>query len=341
MANNFLRKKVEYLTLKEVLKITNSLLETEKVDLNLKIEGIAPVDGAKETEITFLSSTKYLENLNFSKAGFCLIEEKYLNKKPRNMVALIHPNPYFAYALLLNFFYEENLNYKIGIATSAVVEKSAQIGKNVVIMAGSYIGHNAKIADNVIIGVNSVINDFVEIGKNSVIKGLVNISHAVIGESAIIHSGVKIGQDGFGFVHNKGINHKIMQIGIVEIGNDVEIGSNSCIDRGAIGNTKIGNQVKIDNLVQIAHNVEIGDGTVIAGAACVAGSTKIGKFCQIGGNCSITGHITVGDGAKVAGASGVIKAVEKMQIVGGLPAVPIKDWHRMTLKLLKLIKSND
>lgn len=340
MTNIFFRKKIDSLTLKQVIDITESKLESQNIDLNIKITGIATLDSANQGEISFIHSPKYVPNLENSKAGFCLIEEKFLAKKPDNVIALISENPYFAYAMLLNHFYEENIDNKAEISKYAVVESSALIGKNVKIMAGAYIGHNAKIGDNSVIGANSAINDNVVIGQSCIIKNLVNISNSIIGNNAIIHTGAKIGQDGFGFVHNKGVNHKIIQIGIVEIGNDVEIGANSCIDRGAIGDTKIGNQVKIDNLVQIGHNVEIGDGTVMAGGTCVAGSTKIGRFCQIGGNSSINGHIVIGDGVKVAGASGIVKSVDAMQVVGGAPAMSIKDWHRMNLKLSKLIHSD-
>ncbi len=338
ISNSFINKKVDFLTLKQVLELTDSKIKDKDINLDLKIEGISTLESANKNEISFLNSGTYASKLSKSSAGFCFIEEKYLDKKPDNMVALINSNPYFAYAVLLNNFYEENLTITHSISSRATVEKSAIIGKNVTIMDGAYIGNNAKIGDNVFIGVNSVINDNVQIGENGIIKNLVNISNSVIGKNVIIHPGSAIGQDGFGFAHNKGINYKILQAGIVQIGDDVEIGANSCIDRGAIENTIIGNQVKIDNFVQIAHNVEIGDGTVVAGAACFAGSAKVGKFCQIGGNCSISGHISVGDGAKVAGASGVARSVAPMQAVGGLPAVPIKDWHRMTLKLLQLIK---
>lgn len=337
--SDFFRKKVDFLTLKQVLEITNSSLAGAAADLESKIYGIASLEAAKNNEISFLSSAKYTPKLKQSQAGFCLLDEAHLDKKPQNMVGLVNKNPYFAYAVLLNSFYDEGTSNQGVIAKKAVIEPSAQIGKNVTIMSGAYVGHNAKIGDNVVIGVNSVINDNVSIGDNSVIKNLVNISHAQIGKNAIIHTGAKIGQDGFGFAHNRGVNYKILQLGIVKIGDDVDIGANCCVDRGAIEDTVIGNQVKIDNLVQVAHGVVIGEGTVMAGASCIAGSTKIGKFCQIGGNCSITGHIVVGDYVKVAGHSGVARSIESMQSVGGLPAVPIKDWHRMTIKLLKLIKS--
>ena len=336
--NNFFKKKVEFLTLKEVLEITDSKLENNSIDLNQKIAGVATLENAKENEISFLNSGKYAIKLKESKAGLCFLEEKYLEKKPKNMVGLINKNPYFAYAVILNYFYQENIDLDGKVSNKASVSESADIGKNVTIMSGAYIGDNAKIGDNSVIGVNCVIGNNVQIGKNAIIKNLVNITNSYIGDNFIAQTGAKIGQDGFGFAHNQGVNYKILQLGTIKIGNDVEVGANSCIDRGAIEDTVIGNQVKLDNFVQIAHNVEIGDGTVIAGAAVVAGSTKIGRFCQIGGNASISGHITIGDGAKIAGASGVVKSVDPIQSVGGLPAVPIKDWHRITLKLLKLIK---
>lgn len=337
--NKFIRKKVDSLTLKEVLEITNSKLENENIDLNQKISGISTLDEAVKDEVTFLNSGAYSNKLLQSQAGFCFLQETYLHKKPENIIALVNPNPYFAYAVLLNSFYEENLDISNEISDKAFISPSAKIGKNATIMNGAYVGNNVKIGDNAFIGVNSVINDDVEIGDNAIIKNLVNISNSIIGNNIIVQTGAKIGQDGFGFAHNQGVNYKILQAGIVKIGDNVEIGANTCIDRGAIDDTVIANQVKLDNFVQIAHNVQIGEGTVIAGATCVAGSTKVGRFCQIGGNASVSGHITVGDGAKIAGASGVLKSVDSMQSVGGLPAVPIKDWHRITLKLLKLIRS--
>ena len=162
------------------------------------------------------------------------------------------------------------------------------------------------------------------------------ISFAKIGANSIIFNGAKIGQDGFGFAHDAGVNHKITQIGIVEIGNSVEIGANSCIDRGAIENTVIGDGVKIDNLCQIAHNVVIGKGSVIAGCTALAGSSRIGNFVQIGGNSSISGHISIGDGAKVAGMTGVMRDVKPMEVVAGIPSMPIRDWHRMNVSLMKI-----
>jgi UDP-3-O-[3-hydroxymyristoyl] glucosamine N-acyltransferase len=336
--NNFFKKKTDYLTLEKIIEITSSKLY-EKADLNQKIYDISTLQNAKNNHISFLNSGKYVNDLINSNAGYCLMEEKFLEKKPKNLIALINPNPYYAYAVLIDNFYEDNIDSDTSIANSVNIAKDAKIGKNVIIKSGAHIGSGAIIKDNSIIGYNSIINDKVIIGENSLIGNLVNISHAEIGKNALIHSGVKIGQDGFGFAHHQGINYKIKQLGMVIIGNDVEIGANSCIDRGAIENTIIHDGVKLDNLIQIAHNVEIGQGTVIAGSACIAGSTKVGKFCQIGGNAAISGHIKIADFSKIAGMSGVIKSTNISESVGGLPAVPIRDWHKITLKLLKIIKN--
>jgi UDP-3-O-[3-hydroxymyristoyl] glucosamine N-acyltransferase len=343
--NNFFEKKFEFLTLKQVLEITDSQLNVE-TDLNAKIFDIATLQNANQNQISFLNSGKYSAQLGVSKAGFCLIEEKYLAKSPANIVLLINKNPYYAYAKLAQSFYKQKdvefvndknrLNYQEN--NLAIIHSSAKIGKDVKIATGAVIGRNVTIGDNSVIGPNVVIMDDCIIGKNCTINALAAISFAVIGDNCIIHNGAKIGQDGFGFAHNLGINHKIIQLGLVIIGDDVEIGANTCIDRGAIEDTIISNGVKIDNLVQIAHNVTIGQGSVIAGCSGIAGSAKIGKFVQIGGACNIAGHINIGDGVKIAGVSGVIRDVAPMQVIGGYPAIDFRQWQRLNSKLAAMAK---
>ncbi len=343
--NNFFEKKVEFLTLKQVLEITDSRLNGE-FDLNLKIFDINTLQNASQNQISFLNSGRYSVQLSTSKAGFCLIEEKYATKSPAGTILLINKNPYYAYAQIAQSFYKQKdtefvsdknrLNYQEN--NLAIIHNSAVIGKEVKIGSGALIGKEVKIGDGTIIGPNAVIMDNCVIGKNCIINALTAISFAIIGDNCIIHSGVKIGQDGFGFAHNMGVNHKIIQLGSVIIGNDVEIGASSCIDRGAIEDTVISQGVKIDNLVQIAHNVIIGQGTVIAGCSAIAGSTRIGKFVQIGGACNIAGHINIGDGVKIAGASGVMRDVAPMQIIGGCPAIDFRQWQRLNAKLAAMAK---
>jgi UDP-3-O-[3-hydroxymyristoyl] glucosamine N-acyltransferase len=338
--NSFFTKKKDFFTLKEVLDITESKLNNNKnYDLDTKIQDIATLEDASENEISFFHNALYLKDFLNSKAGFCFVEEKFAEKVPETMVAIINDNPYFAYSKFLSEFYCDTQDRRCANEDKEnLIDKSAIIGKNTIIASGVVIGQNVKIGDNCYIAANSIINDNCQIGNNCVINSLVVISYCVIGDNAIIHNGAKIGQDGFGFVHHKGKLHKILQLGIVEIADDVEIGANSCIDRGAIDNTVISKQVKIDNLVQIGHNVLIGEGSVVAGCTGIAGSTKIGKFVQIGGGANISGHLTIGDGSKIAGASGVARNILPRQVVGGYPALPIKNWHRINIKMLQMIK---
>ncbi|MBM3590669.1 MAG: UDP-3-O-(3-hydroxymyristoyl)glucosamine N-acyltransferase [Alphaproteobacteria bacterium] len=325
--------KKEFLTLQQVLEITQSKPHKE-INILTKIFDIKSLESASEFDISFLNSGQYHDKFLSSKAGFCFVEEKNINKIPSKMVGLICQNPYFRYAQIVNEFYQEKtLEY----SSSKLIDPSAKIGKNCQIAPNVFIGKDVEIGDNCIIGPNSSIIDGVIIGNNCKINSGVVISFATIGNNCEFFNGAKIGQDGFGFVHNAGKNYKIKQIGIVEIADNVEIGANTCIDRGALENTIINSDVKIDNLCQIAHNVEIGQGTVIAGSTAVAGSCKIGKFVQIGGNCSIGGHIRVGDGAKIAGMSGVMRDVEPKSAIAGIPVLPIKKWHRLNIELQKLI----
>ncbi|MCE3254974.1 MAG: lpxD [Rickettsiaceae bacterium] len=341
--DNFFRKRKEFFTLKEVLEITNSkLLEGSNHDLSKKIYGIATLEKAGENDISFFHSAAYMEQFLNSKAGLCFMDEKSAAKAPSSMIAVINPNPYFAYGKFLSEFYSDSKNSsEPNISPKSTIAKSAEIGQGAMIEAGVVVGENVKIGKNCFIGANSVIGNGCQIGDDVSIKSLVTLSYCQIGSRVIIHNGAKIGQDGFGFAYQSGKLQKILQLGIVEIGDDVEIGANTCIDRGAINNTIIGKQVKIDNLVQIGHNVIIGEGTVIAGCTAVAGSTKIGRFVQVGGGAAIAGHLEIGDGAKIAGKSGVAKSVSPMQSVGGLPAVAIKDWHRINVKLMQLIRGKN
>lgn len=331
----FFNKKHNSLTLENILEITNSKPHKD-CDPNKKIHDIKNLSSAQDSDISFLSSGQYVDKFAESKAGFCFVEEKNINKIPASMIGLICSNPYFAYSQIVSEFYEPK---PFDYSSKSNIHPTAKIGNNCQIACNAYVGKDVEIGDNCIIGPNATILDNVKIGNNCVINAGAVISFAIIGNNCEFFNGVKIGQDGFGFVHNAGKNHKIIQIGIVEIGNNVEIGANSCVDRGALENTIISDEVKIDNLCQIAHNVEIGYGTVIAGSTAVAGSCKIGKYVQIGGNCSVGGHLKVGDFVKIAGMSGVMRDIEPKSIVAGIPVVPIKQWHRINIKLNKLLEN--
>lgn len=338
--DRFFNKKFEFLTLAQVLEITGAKA-VGQVDLGRKIFDIATLESANEQQISFLNSPQYFTKFLSSKAGFCFVEEKYVDraadKVNQGMVLLTHKNPYFAHAKITANFYAEKPS---DFVDKKLIHPSAEIGEGTRIAPNAYVGENVKIGKNCIIGPSASIMGGCVIGDNCIINPSAVISFAIMGSNCIVHNGAKIGQDGFGFAHDSGINHKIIQLGIVEIGNSVEIGANSCIDRGAIENTVIGNDVKIDNLVQIAHNVMIGRGTVIAGCAAIAGSARVGQFVQIGGGSNVAGHISIGDGVRIAGMSGVMRDIAPMQIVAGIPSLPIRQWHKVNATLTKMTKND-
>ena len=333
----FFDKKSEFLTLQQIVDITGASVATN-TDLNQKVSDISTLQKADQTEVSFFTSGQYFDQFQTTKAGFCFLDEKSLAKAPQGLVALIHKNPYFAYSQIVDAFYKIK---DVDFDGKNLIHPTAKISEGAKIAPNAYVGKNVEIGKNCFIGPNASVMDNCVIGDNCVINANAVISFAVIGNNCGFLNGAKIGQDGFGFAHNAGVNQKIIQLGIVEIGNDVEIGANSCVDRGAIENTKISDGVKIDNLVQIAHNVTIGKGTVMAGCSAIAGSTKIGSYVQIGGGCSISGHISIGDGVRIAGMSGVMRDIAPMQVMAGIPVQPIRDWHKINSKLLALIKKSD
>ena len=338
--NQFFEKKMDYARLEDIIFLTKSSVIGE-YDKDKKFYGISTFKNANENELSFLINPKYIEDLKKTKAGAVFVKEKFADKVPEGVVALINEDPHFAYTLCLEAMYNVPIfNRKSGISKKAHVAWSAKIGKNVEIQDGAYIDENVEIGDNCKICANAVIYHDCKIGNNTFIGANSVISYTNIGKDCIIHNGAMIGQDGFGFVHHKMFNFKIPQISKVIIGDYVEIGANPCIDRGALQDTVIGTNTKIDNLVQIAHGVKVGSGCFFASGVGVAGSVEIGNFVQLGGKVGVAGHIKIADGVQIAGNSGVAKSIEKpMSAWGGSPVMPAIKWHKLSILLEKMVNN--
>lgn len=302
-----------------------------------KLGDVAPLDRASASEVSFFDNTKYIDQFLGSSAGACFVRAKFADRAPTSMAVLLTEDPYRCYALAAQKFYPSD-KPENGIATSAKVHKTATIGKDVSIGEGAVIGAHVMIGDGSCIGPNAVIYPGVQIGQHTQIGAVSTISHAVIGNRVLIHRGVHIGQDGFGFALNREGHVKVPQLGRVMIDDEVEIGSGTTIDRGTGPDTFIGEGTKIDNLVQIGHNVNIGRRAVIIAQCGISGSTRIGDGAVLAGQAGLAGHLKIGAGAKIAAKSGVMSDIPAGSSYGGSPAVPVVDWHRQTIALARLIK---
>jgi len=340
--NQFFTKKMDYATIENVVLLTKSEVKGE-YDKNKKIYSISTLKKATENDISFLTNKKYIEDLKNTKAGAVFVEESLVDKVPNTTIALIHKNPHFAYMLCLEAMYSVPIfKRNCGISRKAHIAWSAKIGRNVEIQDGVYIDKNVIIGDNCKICANAVIYHDCHIGDNTYIGASSTIMYTNIGKECIIHNGAQIGQCGFGFVNEKLFNFKIPQIGKVIIGDFVEIGANTCIDRGALEDTIIGTNAKLDNLVQIAHGVKVGGGSFLASGVGIAGSTEIGHFVQMGGKTGVAGHLKIADGVQIAGNSGVARDINEPQTIwGGSPAIPARKWHKITILLEKMVDNKN
>ena len=307
-----------------------------ELDANIDrtLSNVAPIEDATSTDLTFLSNKKYTSMLTSSGAGACIVGGDCSGNTPQGMHLLKVPNPYYSYALALRLFYAQ----KVSETSDLSIHPSAKIGHNTKIGHYCVIESGVEIEDGAVIGSGVFLGQGVKIGKNARIDSGVSISYAIIGDNVVILPGAKIGQDGFGFATHQGMHYKIFHVGRVLIGNNVEIGANTTIDRGSLQDTIIEDGVMVDNLVQIAHNVHIGRGSIIVAQVGIAGSSKIGKYCALGGQVGVAGHINIADKVQISGQGGVIQDISTEGVImGGTPAVPIRDWHRQTIMLKKLI----
>lgn len=308
-------------------------------DGQCQIDSIATLGSATSGQIAFLANNKYSAQLETTNASAVIISAKEIDKCQTN--AIVMDNPYMGYALVAQFLDTTPKPARL-IHPSAIIDKSAILGEHVTIGANAVIEAGVVIANNVSIGAGSFIGLSTKIGENSIIWSNVSIYHNVeIGQNCAIHANTVIGADGFGYANNKGQWVKIPQLGTVVIGDNVEIGASTTIDRGALEDTIIKNGVILDNQIQIAHNVEIGENTAIAACSVIAGSTTIGKNCVIAGLVGVNGHIEIGDGCVFTGMTMVTKSLDKPGVYSsGMPCQPNKEWHKNNARIRKLESLN-
>jgi UDP-3-O-[3-hydroxymyristoyl] glucosamine N-acyltransferase len=308
-------------------------------DAAVAVTQFGKIEEAKVGELTFLANPKYEEFLYQTKASIVIINETQVLKTPITPTLIRVPDAYAAFATLLTKYQELKTQNLSGIQTPSYISQAATLGENHYVAAFAHIGDRVQLGNNVKIFPNVVIGENVKVGNNVILHpGVVIYADCILGNNIIIHSGTIIGSDGFGFAPNAdGSYQKVPQLGNVVIEDNVEIGSNTTIDRATIGSTIIKKGVKLDNLIQIAHNVEVGENTVIAAQVGVSGSTKIGKGVMMGGQSGSAGHLNVADGVKVAARSGITKNIEKANsTVTGFPAAEHSTALRSQINLKNL-----
>ena len=308
------------------LKELGALVDAKVIgNSELFIDGVSSLDDGKPSTISYLYSKKYEKFLESSEAAAVVVSDESLIK---NKDGLVVDEPRLAFVKILEFFSDKKDQYA-NIDKTAQISSSSTIGSKVNIGANVVIGKNVIIDDNVSIGPNSVIDSTSMIGKNTKIFSNIHLyQDSIIGSDCIIHSGVVIGADGYGFVSLEDDHIKIPQLGKVVIGNNVEIGANSTIDCGTIGDTMIGDMCKLDNGVQIGHNVSIGKGCLLTAHVTIAGSTKIGEFCAFGGQAGAVDNVTIGDKAIFACYTAVTKDLPGGKMYSGAPAREIKEKNK-------------
>jgi len=305
------------------------------------IYDVAPLAAAGADNLSFLDNSKYLDDFRASKAGACVVSPKLAGNAPDGMSVVLSERPYRAYAHIAQAFYPAFADRPQGIHPSAEIDDTAVVGQGCAIGARAVIGAKAVLGDGVCIGAGVVVGTAVSIGPQTEIGANASVSHCDIGARCLLHPGVRIGQRGFGFDMSPQGHLDVPQLGRVIIGDDVEIGANSCVDRGAGPDTVIGDGCKIDNLVQIGHNVHMGKGCVIVAQAGVAGSAHLEDFVILAAQSGIAGHLRVAAGTQIAARSGVMRDTQAGEKLAGSPAFPVREFFRQVAVLARLAKDKD
>lgn len=301
------------------------------------ISGVAGLEEAREGDISFLANPKYLSRLGSTNAAAIIISENN-GHVPDKRNYLLVDNPYMSFLHTVELFYPQSRSFSPGVHPTAVVDPSATIGADVFIGPLAVVAAYARIADRTILQARSYVGEYSDIGEETrLMPGATVLDHVTVGKRCLLQSGCVLGGDGFGFVcDRRGVQQKVPQVSGLIIGDDVEVGANTTIDRGTLAPTRIGNGVKFDNLVHIAHNVEIGDNTLVVAQVGVSGSTKVGRSVILAGQAGVGGHLRIGDRAKVGAQAGVTKSIPQDVEVSGYPARPHHESLRSQAMLSRL-----
>ena len=306
-----------------------------KGDPEVQITGLATLSAAGPGQISFLANPAYGKYLADTRASAVILSPSAAQDCPTNVLLL--DNPYLGYARLSHWFDPAPVPAP-GVHSSAVVDPSARIAESASIGPNAVIEAEAEIAENVVIGAGSIVGARCRIGRDTVIRPRVTLAHdVVVGQRCHILSGAVIGSDGFGFANEKGVWHRIAQLGSVVLGDEVEVGANTTIDRGALDDTVIGDGVKLDNLIQIAHNVHIGEHSAMAAIVGIAGSTRIGRHCVFGGASGVAGHLEIADQVHLTGMTLVTGDIREPGVYSsGTSADTNRQWRKNAVRFRQL-----
>jgi len=318
---------------KTLSEIAAYLQATVVGDGSVEIRDIKGFDEAGEGDLTFLANPKYRKKIASTAASAILVSQP-VEWAGKNFIVV--KDPYGALARLLALFYPEEQEFQ-GVSPDAFVDPDAAVSEGATVYAGAFVGRDARVGRGSVLYPGAYLGPGASVGEDSILYPNVTVyRRCIIGNRVILHAGVVVGSDGFGFANPGVENRKVPQVGIVQIDDDVEVQANTTIDRGTLGKTWIQRGAKIDNQVQIAHNVVIGENSIIVAQVGISGSTRLGKRVIIGGQAGLVGHINIGDNVMIAARAGINKDIPASRIMSGAPAIPHQEWLRLNAHIMRL-----